>query len=103
MLRCVNNDIEALVIVIDPRPPRSRVRISVSANGVNASFEATIASPFTALLLPQEASAMITGPWASAPELAITIEGAPSSEHGIVLLTGLRQALSGLMTACASR
>jgi hypothetical protein len=102
MLRCAGSDIEALVIVIEPRPPRARPRIDVSANGARASFEATVAPPFTALLLPKEAAALLTGPWASAPELAITVDGEHSPEHGTVLLAGIRQALDRLTIACAS-
>jgi hypothetical protein len=102
MLRCAGSDIEALVIVIEPRPPRARPRIDVRANGARASFEATVAAPFTALLLPKEAAALLTGPWASAPELAITVDGEHSPEHGTVLLAGIRQALDRLTIACAS-
>ena len=102
MLRCAGSDIEALVIVIEPRPPRARPRIDVSANGARASFEATVAPPFTALLLPKEAAVLLTGPWASAPELAITVDGEHSPEHGTVPLAGVRQALERLIIACAS-
>jgi hypothetical protein len=102
MLRCTNGGIEALVIVIEPRPPRSRVGVVVSANGANARFESTIAPPFTALLLPREAAALLAGAWVSAPELAITVEGEPFPERGIVLLAGLRQAMDQLTIACAS-
>jgi hypothetical protein len=100
MLRCAGSDIETLIIVIEPRLPRARPRIGVAVKGASVIFEATVAPPFTALLLPKEATALLTGPWASAPELAITIEGDPSPERGVVLLAGLRQALDRLTIAC---
>jgi hypothetical protein len=103
MLRCAGVGVEALVIVIEPRPPRARPRISIGALGANSTFDATVVPPFSALLLPKDAAALLAGPWQSAPELSIRIDGDQATVRGIVLLAGLRPAMDRLMENCASQ
>lgn len=105
MLRCVGNGdgIETLVIVIEPRPPRARPHVVTAVSGASATFEATVVPPFTALLLPEQATALITGPWKSASELTVQVESEQGTGHGVILLRGLRPALELLTTNCVSR
>jgi hypothetical protein len=103
MLRCADGGIEALVIVIEPRPPRSRPHVSLSALGGSSTFEATVAPPFSALLLPREAAALLTGPWRVATELSIQVDGGGPPVRAIVLLAGLQSALDRLSANCALR
>jgi len=103
MLRCAGSGIEALVVVIEPRPPRDRPRVTFRAMGANTTFDATVVPPFSALLLPQEAAALFTGPWQFADDLSIQVDGNQTSVHGVVLLAGLRPALDRLLGSCVSR
>ncbi len=103
MLRCGDDNIEFLVVVIKPRSPRARPRVAVGALGAGATFPATVVPPFTALLLPREADALITGPWQVAPELSIQVEGDQGTEHGVIPLAGLGSALQRLTKNCGSR
>jgi hypothetical protein len=103
MLRCASGGVEALVIVVEPLPPRERAHVGLSALGASATFDVTVVPPFAALLLPQEAAALFAGPWRSAPDLSIQVDADQTSVHGIVALTGLRPALDRLTASCASR
>jgi hypothetical protein len=101
MLRCAGQQIETVIIVIDPRAPRSRPHIKLSANGVSSSFEATVVPPFSVLLLPQEATQFLLSQWLSAPALDIEIENQDQARsHAVVLLAGLRAALDRLRNNC---
>jgi hypothetical protein len=102
-LRCSENGIEALVVVIEPRAPRSRPRIRISADGDSAAFSASVVQPFSMLQLPNDAATLITGPWKVRSELAIEIEGDGTPVRGSVPLAGLPAALQLLAANCASR
>jgi hypothetical protein len=103
MLRCAHGDIEVLIIVFEPRPPGSRPWVKVSAAGTEAKFEATIALPFTALLLPPDAAALLTGRWRSSDEITVEVQGDPAPVRGIVSLAGLGLALDELRASCSSQ
>jgi hypothetical protein len=103
MLRCADSDIEVLIIVVEPRPPRARPRIKLGAPGNEASYEATVAPPFTALLLPQDATSLVTTSVLRSAELSIEIDGEKAPVRGVVALTGLRSALDGLRANCPRR
>jgi len=100
MLRCAPGGIEALIIVLDPRPPSSRPWVKARAAGMEEQFEARIVPPFTALLLPPEAAALLTGQWRTSDEVAIEIEAEPSAVKGTVSLAGLGPALDDLRASC---
>jgi hypothetical protein len=103
MLRCSASRIETLVVVIEPSSPRARLRVTLGAKGASTALEATAVPPFTALLLPPEATSMLSGPWLSAPELSIEISGDRKPANAVVLLAGLGQALERLTAGCRSR
>jgi hypothetical protein len=103
MLRCAEGDVEALIIVFQPRPPNARPWIKLGPAGGEAKFEAMIALPFTALLLPPEATALLTGRWRSSDEIAVEIESDPTPVHGIVSLAGLGPSLAELRASCPSQ
>jgi hypothetical protein len=102
MLRCAGDGIETLVVVLDPRPPRTRPRVRLRSRGEEAMFEATMAPPFTALLLPKETTARLAA-WerAGASELSIELsEEGVAPENGLVALAGLGAALDRLRANC---
>jgi hypothetical protein len=103
MLRCGVLGTELLVIVVEPRPPRTRPWVKISVAGAEARFESTIAPPFTALLLPGDAAALLTARRQSAAEVAVEVEGDRAPIHGIVPLAGLEPALHELAANCRSQ
>lgn len=102
-LRCGEKAVEALVVVVEPRPPRAHPEVKVSAGGDSAAFVASIVPPFSLILLPGNAATLITGPWKSRPELTIQIDGDGPTIRGVVPLAGLPAALQSLETSCGSR
>lgn len=103
MLRCGENGVEALVVIIDPRRPRAQPRIKLGTGGDSATFTASMVPPFSLILLPSDAAALLTGRWKSRPELAIEINGDGAPVHGVVPLAGLAEALQSLDDGCMSR
>jgi hypothetical protein len=104
MLRCAEDGIDVLVIVIEPRPPRARPQVKFRLPGNEASYQATIVTPFTALLLPRGATSLLSGLGSLPPgDLTIEITDESSAVHGTVALAGLRPALEGLTARCPRR
>jgi hypothetical protein len=102
-LRCGENGVEVLVVVVEPRPPRAQLRVTVGVAGDSAAFTASMVPPFSILLLPGEAAARITGAWKLRPELTVQIAGDGPTVHGVVPLAGLAAALQSLEASCPSR
>jgi len=103
MLRCAARGLETLAIVFDPRPPSSRPWVKVSLSGAEKTFEAKVVPPFTALLLPAEATSLLTGGWRTSDELAIEVEAEPAPVKGILSLAGLGPALEELRASCPAQ
>ncbi len=105
MLRCGESGVEVLLVLVRPLPPRAHPKVTVSAAGKRAELNATVVPPGAAILLPKEASTLASGPWQAAPELAVQIDARESelnTVRGVVPLTGLGVALSGLRANCPS-
>jgi hypothetical protein len=102
-LRCAENGVEVLVIVIEPQPPRSRPRVSLNAMRSSVTYEATVVPPFSALLLPREASALLIDQWKVAPELSIQVDSEGAVARGVVVMTGFQVALGRLTANCVTR
>ena len=102
MIRCGENGLQALVVAIEPRPPRTQLRVQISADGHSSAFTASVVRPFSMILLPSEALTLITGTLKSRAELTIQIESDGSSVRGVVPLAGLPAALQSLKSSCAS-
>jgi len=107
MLRCGDAGVEVLLVLVSPVLPRAHPKVITTAAGKSADFTATVVPPGAALLLPQEVTALASGPWTAASELAVQVEpgpgdSEPSAIRGIVPLTGLGAALPLLMANCTS-
>jgi hypothetical protein len=100
MLRCGDNGIEVLVILISPFPPRSRPVVTVPSAKDDVQFAATIVPPGAVLRLPDDALELANGPWQSLAELPIKVEDAGTSIRGVVPLGGLDTALKTLQASC---
>jgi hypothetical protein len=103
-LRCSNTGFEALVVLLNPLPPRSRPKVKLAAGSTPIDVTASIVPPGAALVLPNEVATLVSGPWQSAAELAVTVEeNGATITRGVVSLTGLASALALLVTNCPSR
>ena len=102
MLRCSDNDIEVLMVLLQPLPPSAHPQVMVKANTGAVKFVANVVPPGALLLLPREATALAEGAWQSAQELTVTIENNVDRSQGVVSLTGLDQALPTLLANCPS-
>jgi hypothetical protein len=99
MLRCGESNIETLIVLVRPFPPRARPKVTVAASGKSGEFTATVVPPGAALLLPREATSLAAGPWQSAAELAVAVDD-QNPIRGLISLAGLGPAYRMLMTNC---
>jgi hypothetical protein len=102
-LRCGQQGIEVILIMLEPQPRNSRPKIVLTAAASRAEFEASVAQSGEALLLPQAASGLATGDWRNAAELSIEIATKSNPIRGTVPIGGLSAALRSLSPNCAVR
>jgi hypothetical protein len=100
MLRCDGKSIVLVIVVVNPFPPRARPNVTISSNGQEWRFDATVVSPGAELMLPVDAVDLVRGTWQSAHELTIRVTSAEQSFGGIVQIDGFAGALSKLITEC---
>jgi hypothetical protein len=103
MLRCGENGIDVVIVVVAPYPPRVRPSVTITANGIEWHFDASLLPPGAELLLPAEAMGLARSSWQSARELAIKVSSPDKSFGGVIPIDGLADALSTLMTKCPAR
>jgi hypothetical protein len=102
-IRCSDKGVEALLVVLEPRSPRTQPQVRIGAGSVSAVFVSSVVTPFSLILLPPDAATLITGPWKSLPDLSVQIDSDGSVARGIVQLAGLPAALQLLNANCATR
>ena len=97
-VRCAENGPEALIIVVDPLPPKTKPHVRLGLRGKEKDFEATVVPPFSSLLLPPQAMALIAslGP----EDLFFKLDAERTAIQGAVNLAGLNQALAQLQANC---
>jgi hypothetical protein len=100
MLRCSDRGFEVLIVLLHPLSSRARPQVKLTPG--RAAFPATVVSPGAALALPSEAAALVSGPWQSAPELALEVDESDKTIRGVVSLAGLAPALDLLRSNCPS-
>jgi hypothetical protein len=100
MLRCHDGRAEVLVVVVTPFAPRSQPAVTISANGQEWHFDATVVPPGAQLLLPATATALATGFWQSANQLAVKISWQQTAIAGVIPIDGLRGAVATLIANC---
>jgi|ERR1700722_2954224 hypothetical protein len=100
MLRCDGKNIALMIVVVTPFPPRARPTVTISSDGKEWSFDATVISPGAELMLPMDAMGLVKGAWQSAHELAVAVRSAEQSFGGVVQIDGLFGALSTLTRQC---
>ena len=102
-LRCGDGAFEVLVVLLEPFPVRAKPQVTIVAQPRNIVFQATVAAPGTALLLPHEASVLAGSHWRRLNELSITVDEGGRRIVGRVPLTGLDDALDALRRNCIAR
>jgi hypothetical protein len=108
MLRCGESNIEVLVVLIRPLPPRGHPKVILTVGGKSIEFIASVVPPGAEVLLPPEATVLASRPWQAAPELSVevgAVEGddPPTPIQGVISLAGLGAALSRLQANCPPR
>jgi hypothetical protein len=100
MIRCGQPNLETLLVLVSPLPPRAHRKVTLSASGTSQDFTGTIVSPGAAILLPKDATALASSSWKAAPELAVQIDNESDRIKGVIPLTGLKAALPVLLANC---
>jgi hypothetical protein len=108
MLRCGESNIEVLIVLLRPLPPRAHPKVIVTVGGRQTDFIASVVPPGAELLLPLEATALATGPWQAASDLTVEIgavegDDQPSPIRGVISLAGLGASLPLLQANCPSQ
>ena len=90
MLRCGEGaTTEVLVVLIEPLPPRTHPKVTVSAGATT-----------TELTGSEKASALVERAWRSIPELAVAISEDHRSLHGVIPLADISTAMQTLQWNC---
>jgi hypothetical protein len=63
MLRCGKGGPEAVIVLLRPFPLRARPNVVFGEPGNETQFEATVAAPGTAVLLPTDAASLVNVSW----------------------------------------
>jgi hypothetical protein len=103
MLRCGKQEIEIIIVVVEPFPPRARPQITLRTAGQEFRFEGSIITTGAGIRLPRDAAGSLIGPWQSAPELEIKVADGDSGFNGIVPLSGLSVAFDSLNAECLQK
>jgi hypothetical protein len=108
MLRCGDSNIEVLIVLLRPLPPRAHPKVSTAVGSQTYDFIASVVPPGAELLLPLEATALATGPWQAASDLSVEIgpveaDDQPGPIRGVIPLAGLSASLLLLKANCPSQ
>jgi hypothetical protein len=102
MIRCSEISTEVVIVLLPGLPFRARPHVALGKPGNETQFEATVAPPGTAVLLPRDATTLVSGPWQALEDLFIRIDDGQSTIRGVVKLEGLEAAFKELQASCAA-
>jgi hypothetical protein len=101
LIKCRENlGLQIAFAVIRPFPPRTRPQVTVAVDHLSTHFQASVLPSGSLVELPDEAEVLVKGPWQSARQLSVTIEGDGVTIHGIVPLDDLDKAIVMLQSNC---
>jgi hypothetical protein len=103
MIRCRERGTEAVIVLIRAFPLRARPQVVFSKPGNETRFEATVAPPGTAILLPGDATTLVNGAWQNQSDLSIQVDNGPTTIRGVVALAGLQAAFKVLLVSCETQ
>ena len=101
MVRCAPKNPEVLIVMMQPVPPGAQPRVDFGPAGRTVSFTATVLPPGLAILLPDDAAALVQHKWQQAPELSIVVDEGQTKARGVVPMAGLQAALQLLLANCS--
>ena len=87
MVRCAGRSLEVLIIVVVPRPPLVRPRVTIGLPGDMQTYTARVVPPFSALLLPPGATGQVVEHGAEGRDLTVRIDGEYQAVRGAIELT----------------
>lgn len=102
MIRCSRGGTEAVVVLLRAFSLRARPRVLFGKPGHETQFDATVAPPGTAVLVPGDATTLVSGPWQTQSDLFIQVIDGQTTVAGVVALAGLQPAFKALVTSCPS-
>src|SRR6516164_4941400 len=91
---------EVLVVLIEPLPPRTHPKVTVSAGATTTEFTGSVVTPGALVLLPEKASALVEHAWQSIPELAVAITEDKRSLRGVIPVADIGSAMRTLQLNC---
>jgi hypothetical protein len=103
MIRCGKTNAEVVIVLLPALSFRTRPHVTFGKPGNESQFEATVAPPGTAVLLPADATTLVSGPWQTLDDLFIQIDEGQATIRGVVKLAGLQAAFKILETSCAAQ
>ena len=103
MIRCHEGGTETVIVLIRAFPLRARPQVVFGKPGKETRFEATVAPPGSAILLPGDAAILVKGAWLAQSDLSIQVDNGPTTIHGVVALAGLQAAFKVLLASCATQ
>ena len=101
MIRCGETSTEVAIILLPALPFSARPHVTLGDPGNQTQFEARVAPPGTVVLLPKDATTLVSGPWQTLDDLFIRIDDGQSTIRGVVKLAGLQAAFNKLQASCA--
>lgn len=102
-LQCGRDGIGVALIVLEPLPRSTRPTVVLTTGGKRAEFEASVIQGGATLLLPADASKLVSSDWQNATELSVQIATKPNAILGTVPISGLPTALTYLSQNCHTR
>lgn len=104
LIRCrEKSSLQIAFVVIRPFPPRTHPQITINTGHTSVRVQASVVPPGSLLSLPDEAEVLARGPWQSASQLTVDIEGDGAKIHGIVSLENLSRAIAVLQANCIAQ
>jgi hypothetical protein len=103
MLSCADPGVDMLIVVVTPFAPRARPIVTVTADGRDWPFAATVVPPGAELRLPPEAASLAASVWQDTREMTVKISSDGSRVEGVIVTEGLGRALAALQANCPSR
>jgi hypothetical protein len=102
MMKCGEHGPEVVIVVVTPFPPRAQPELTITANGKEWHFVASVVPPGAELLLPANALQLVTGAWQRASELSVKVTSPEQSFQGVIPIEGLAGAFTELSVSCHS-
>ena len=98
MIRCAEPDLEVLLVMLQPLPPRAHPTIIIDGTKVDGRVV-----PPGMIQLPPDFAKVAKDVWPKRPNLRFSIEEDSVTTKGLVLLDDLDRALDVLTGACPTR